>query len=590
MFRVLFFILLFGFLSVVMTSICTISPDGLNALEVDVLATEGCHSSYACGYQCSCGLFQQFNLGTGSDPDMNLLNEKVCLGVHKGNSQVVDNTSRAALMQDALKGLPSTIRKKLVDTFYENPATRSAIKDYMAQYYFQLATNYKPGEPLLAGKVQWFSKPAAPASAASLSFDSDDEILEYDVSTMGDDEAEALFGGIGRFFRRAARSVGRFFRSAGRDVSHAARVVRRDVSHDFRSAARDVSHVARIVRRDVSHVVKDAWHGAKAAEKDVVHVAKDAWHGMKAVEKDIAHDASVVGKDIAHGADWVWNGVKWVEKDIAHGAEDVWHGMKVVGKDIAHGAEDVWNGKIAVGKDVEWLAKRVVHDAYLSERIEKALWRGIKIVTVGGIKGILWHGIKTFAKNMDEYAENIWPRLFTKKITKRALNMMITSSDINILVDLYTGNIDKFYLDYKNLCVLHVKNPDAVITNMETEMINKTNNRTEATIESILSRISARTSAQIVNSFQQELAGFRRTILNTFKALYNNENNLCSCQDMMNAAPKLGIKSSRVRSFQNIVANFCKEACDLQAKTWPRPTNVGNSGSSDNLYPSPSRS
>jgi len=239
-----------------------------------------------------------------------------------------------------------------------------------------------------------------------------------------------------------------------------------------------------------------------------------------------------------------------------------------------------------VGKDVEWLAKRVVHDAYLSERIEKYLWRGIKIVTVGGIKGILWHGMKIFANDVFKYAEKIWPRLFTKRVTQRALNMLITSSDINILVDLYTRNIDKFYLDYKNLCVLHVKNPDAVITDMETEMIDKTNNQTEATIESILNRISARTSAQIVNSFQQRLAHVRRGILNTFMALYNNETNLCSCQDMMNAAPKLGIASSRVSSFQNIVAGLCSEACALQAKTWPTPINVGNGGSSGNWYPS----
>jgi len=145
MLKVFVVFLFVGFLSVVMSSVCRLgSGTGGAVLEMDVLALENCHSSYACGYICSCGKFMQFKLDTTRDPYLRKVNKAVCLG--QGSSHVVDSTSRAVRMKAYLKTLPSTVRTYLLKTFLHNPTTHDAIIAYMNRHpsFVKRTTSQKP--------------------------------------------------------------------------------------------------------------------------------------------------------------------------------------------------------------------------------------------------------------------------------------------------------------------------------------------------------------------------------------------------------------------------------------------------------------
>jgi len=151
--------------------------------------------------------------------------------------------------------------------------------------------------------------------------------------------------------------------------------------------------------------------------------------------------------------------------------------------------------------------------------------------------------------------------LFDAVEVKKALNDIITAQDVNNLVNLYSQNIDKFYIDFENLCQVKNKHPNGTIVAMEHLMIQNTNQETFNTINNILAGISASATNEIVREFQTAMAPVRQHILNTFVALYNNVKDLCQCQDMINAAPSLGVPQNHIIHHLNVLGGLCDEAC-----------------------------
>jgi len=529
MFKVLFFILLLGFLSVVISSCCTLGSL-TNALEVDILAMETCRSSYACGHKCSCGKTLQFNLDTASDSYLDKVNNAVCLG--KGSSHVVDPTSRAVRMQASLKGLSSSIRTDLVDTFYNNPTTNAAIITYMETYQVSTGLRIPSPKPSSKGVVRYRLPVGVHYKFGGRIY------VPPQLNKRYADHLRRRIAG-----KQKSLITGKIFR------------VSKDKANRFRS------HLTR------------TWDFNGALKKVGISVPKHYDNFFTSLGKKVPQlqqRPQVQRWQRPQVQRWQrpkpqrWQRPKpqrWQRPQVQK-----WQRPQVQKWQRPHIQRRGWGGRgrwlLEAEVEEETNVMTIDDDDEVAINVGNILSDDDEAEALGFFSSIgrFFSNIGRAIVRVVKAIVHAVVNLFDPTEVKKALNDMISAQDVNTLVSLYSQNIENFYVDFENLCQLK-KDPDATITAMENLMIQKTNQETFNVIKKILAKISTKTTNDIVSEFQQTMAPVRQKILNTFEALYNNVTTLCQCQDMINAAPSLGVPQSHITQLSNDIESLCDEAC-----------------------------